>query len=1057
MNEGRAYRGLLEDLRERAKELECLYRVEEELAKSDESLERSLERVVQLIPEGWQHPEICAALLEVEGEVYRSQEFEPTSQMIHADIEVQGRILGRVAVYYLEDSPPEDEGPFLAEEVRLIRSLADRLAHHILYSNLQQSNLVDGGNGGEVLDWARGLRLLREADREQYARLSRRMLNHLVSMGVTQAADMLGRRDAELVDSDNENQPERTVATDRELLLSDAPFDLASSHLSNDEIMSLVQQWLYEEKVAAFNKVLADPKASLGEVADALRRFRSVSTDIQQHSRSTVAGLRASLLRRTLSSQTEFIRLARDYVDPFDFVELFDHLVVSDQGHGTVGGKSAGLLLANWILDRRGAEDPDVPRVKVPRAWFLTSDSMVAFIKHNDLEGVIEQKYKEIDHVRQEYPNIVQLFKSSAFPPEIVKGLSVALDDLGEGTPLIIRSSSLLEDRLGTAFSGKYKSLFVSNLGTKRERLNALIDAIAEVYASVFGPDPIEYRRDRGLLDFHEEMGVLIQAVVGKRVGRWFLPAFAGVAFSRNEFRWSPRIRREDGIVRVVPGLGTRAVDRTADDYPVLSVPGRPGLRANVAIDEIIRYSPQWVDCIDLEEGRFVSITLEDLLQEAGTDLPGFELVFSAVEGDRLRPAHPLLTDPDEVELVANFEGLLSNSSFSQDVRRILDTLEDALENPVDIEFAHDGEQLYLLQCRPQSSSPDERPDAIPQDLDQRTVVFTANRYVSNGHVPDLTHLVYVDPLRYAELPSEREMRDVGHAVGRLNEMLPKRQFALMGPGRWGSRGDIKLGVPITYSEINNSALLIEIARKKGGYVPDLSFGTHFFQDLVESHIRYLPLYPDESGVVFNEPFFTRSDNLLVQLAPEYAHLEAVVKVIDVPAVTDGHVLRVLLNAELDQAVAMICDPQEAGTSLVAPPPSPLSTPTRAVAESWRWRQRMAERIARRIRPEARGIAAMYLFGSVKNGTAGPGSDIDLLVHFRGDEQQKADLERWFEGWSECLAELNYLRTGYQVDSLLDVHFITDDDIESQTSFASKIGAITDAAAPLPLDGQDEG
>jgi predicted nucleotidyltransferase len=427
------------------------------------------------------------------------------------------------------------------------------------------------------------------------------------------------------------------------------------------------------------------------------------------------------------------------------------------------------------------------------------------------------------------------------------------------------------------------------------------------------------------------------------------------------------------------------------------------------------------------------------------------------VEGDRLRPAHPLLTDPDEVELVANFEGLLSNSSFSQDVRRILDTLEDALENPVDIEFAHDGEQLYLLQCRPQSSSPDERPDAIPQDLDQRTVVFTANRYVSNGHVPDLTHLVYVDPVRYAELPSEREMRDVGHAVGRLNEMLPKRQFALMGPGRWGSRGDIKLGVPITYSEINNSALLIEIARKKGGYVPDLSFGTHFFQDLVESHIRYLPLYPDESGVVFNEPFFTRSENLLVQLAPEYAHLEAVVKVIDVPAVTDGNVLRVLLNAELDQAVAMLCDPQDAGTSLVAPPPSPLSTPTRAVAESWRWRQRMAERIARRIQPETRGVAAMYLFGSVKNGTAGPGSDVDLLVHFRGDEQQRADLERWFEGWSECLAELNYLRTGYQVDSLLDVHFISDEDIEAQTSFAAKIGAITDAAAPLPLDGQDEG
>lgn len=1052
MNDDRPFRGLIEDLRERAKELQCLYRVEETLAEDTASLDETLERVVRLIPPGWLYPERCAARIVVGDDVYRSEDFEPTPWEIHADIEVQGRRLGRISVYYLEDSPTEHEGPFLAEEVRLIRSIADRLAHHILHHHLQKSRLVDQDT---VLDWARGLRLLREADREQYVRLSRRMLNHLVGMGVEAAASMLGRRAMPVEESESENEPERTIATDREVLLSDAPFDLASGHLSNDEIVALVQSWLYEEKVAAFNKVLADPRATLAEVADALRRFRSASTDVHHHARSTLSGLRASLIRRTLSSQTEFIRLARDYVDPFDFVDLFDHLVVSNQGHGTVGGKSAGLLLANWILERRRAEDPELPEVEVPRTWYLTSDGMIAFIKHNDLEGVVEQKYKDIDQVRQEYPNIVQLFKSSAFPQEIVKGLSVALDDLGEGTPLIVRSSSLLEDRLGTAFSGKYKSLFVPNQGSKRERLNAMLDAIAEVYASVFGPDPIEYRRDRGLLDFHEEMGVLVQEVVGHRIGHWFLPSFAGVAFSRNEFRWSPRIRREDGIVRLVPGLGTRAVDRTADDYPVLSVPGQPGLRTNVALDEIIRYSPRWLDCIDLTEGRFVTISLQDLLREVDTSLPGFELMFSAVDGDRLRPAHPLLTDPEKTELICNFEGLLSNSSFSSDIRRVLDTLEEALGTPVDIEFAHDGERFYLLQCRPQSSSPDERPDAIPQDIDPGKVLFTANRYVSNGHVPDVTHIVYVDPVRYAELPDEHRMRDVGRAVGRLNEILPKRQFVLMGPGRWGSRGDIKLGVPITYSEINNTALLVEIARKKGGYVPDLSFGTHFFQDLVESRIRYLPLYPDESDVSFNEAFFLRSDNLLGELLTEYAHLSDVLHVIDVPAVTEGQVVRVLLNAELDQAVALICDPDETGTSLVSPPPTPLSTPSRAVADSWRWRQRMAERIARRLDPATSGVVALYLFGSVKNGTAGPGSDIDLIVHFRGTAEQRRDLERWFDGWSECLAELNFLRTGYHVDSLLDVHFIGDREIASHDSFASKIDAITDAASPLPMGDDD--
>ena len=116
----------------------------------------------------------------------------------------------------------------------------------------------------------------------------------------------------------------------------------------------------------------------------------------------------------------------------------------------------------------------------------------------------------------------------------------------------------------------------------------------------MFGPDPIQYRAGRNLLDVHEEMGIMIQEVVGTRVGRYFLPAFSGVAFSNNEFRWSPRIRREDGLVRLVPGLGTRAVDRLSDDYPVLVAPGQPGLRVNASLDEVVRYSPKMVDLIDL-------------------------------------------------------------------------------------------------------------------------------------------------------------------------------------------------------------------------------------------------------------------------------------------------------------------------------------------------------------------------------------------------------------------------------------------------------------------------
>jgi predicted nucleotidyltransferase len=97
------------------------------------------------------------------------------------------------------------------------------------------------------------------------------------------------------------------------------------------------------------------------------------------------------------------------------------------------------------------------------------------------------------------------------------------------------------------------------------------------------------------------------------------------------------------------------------------------------------------------------------------------------------------------------------------------------------------------------------------------------------------------------------------------------------------------------------------------------------------------------------------------------------------------------------------------------------------------------------------GVKAMYVFGSTKNATAGPASDINLLVHFKGTDVQRLLLENWFNGWSQCLSEINQLKTGFKTDRMLDVHFITDNDIEAKSSYAVKIGAITDAARELPL------
>ena len=222
--------------------------------------------------------------------------------------------------------------------------------------------------------------------------------------------------------------------------------------------------------------------------------------------------------------------------------------------------------------------------------------------------------------------------------------------------------------------------------------------------------------------------------------------------------------------------------------------------------------------------------------------------------------------------------------------------------------------------------------------------------------------------------------------------------------------------------------MLIEVARQKGGYVPDLSFGTHFFQDLVESSIRYLPLYPDEPGVIFNELFFRARPTCSPTLLPEFARPGA-------PScasstcreATEGLVLKVLMNGDLDEAVGVLGAPaRPPSRSARTPPPGPRPE---GAEDHWRWRLRMAQQIAAQLDGERFGVRAIYVFGSAKNATAGPGSDIDLLVHLVDRAEGHGELEVWLDGWSRALAEMNYLRTGYRSEGLLDVHYVTDDDI----------------------------
>jgi len=901
-----------------SREARCLSTIAELISRPDANISKVCRGIVHTIPQGFRHPELCHVKMAIENATYQSIDYKNTGWSIAADIVVRGRSIGSLKVCYSQDVSAEGGATFLPEESHLIEAVAQRLSYFITFRQFKQ--MADERAVEETEkettrkgEWQVVLDLLRQTDRVLYVNISHKMLNHLCWSGIPEAEDLrrslgfmggLDEKDAE----QDPNLPQFSRPLGISNGLVEEIFRIAASHLSDHDMLGRIQKWIQEDKLSYFVQV-ANRNLPLLEVANAVRRYHQTETQGGEFQSPSRRGIKVSLIRRFFSDQLPFISIAKDYIEISDFFEILQRTIYSPESFGRLGGKSAGLHLAKKILEDARKRTDGFPEVKVPRTWYITSDMMYGFMHYNNFDDIIEQKYKDREQIKYEYPFIVQTFKSSPFPPEMIKGISVALDEF-ENRPLIVRSSSLLEDNAGAVFSGKYKSLFLPNQGTKKERLAALLDAIAEVYASVFSSDPIEYRTERGLLDFAEEMGIMIQEVVGARVGNYHMPVIAGVAFSNNEFRWSPRIRREDGLLRIVLGLGTRAVDRLSDDYPVLIAPGQPNLRVNVSVDEVLRYAPRYSDVINLSSVSFETVEISELLQQVGTELPMADKIVSILEDDHMRKPMGGQIDFARDNLTVTFEGLIADTSFVQDVQTILATLREKLDMPVDIEFAFDGKAFYLLQCRPQCRSEESLPAHIPRNIPEDRIIFSANRNVTNGRIPDITHIVYVDPLRYGEVEKRSDLVEIGRIVGRLNKLLPKRRFILMGPGRWGSRGDIKLGVSVGYADISNTIMLIEIARQTGHYLPDLSFGTHFFQDLVESGIRYLPIYPDSRGVQFNEQFLLGSSNILGALLPDCSSFEHLVRVIDVPASAGGQVLRVLMNADLDEAVGLLMPPQ---------------------------------------------------------------------------------------------------------------------------------------------------
>lgn len=585
------------------------------------------------------------------------------------------------------------------------------------------------------------------------------------------------------------------------------------------------------------------------------------------------------LCRVMIGREDRILSLARAYLTLEDLLAIKARMI----GTGFVGGKAAGMLLARRILlaDRSFAWHDHLEQHD---SFFVGSDLYYSYIVHNGWWKLLMQQ-KTADGYFSAAAELRERMRQGSFPEEIREAFQQMLEYFGQ-YPIIVRSSSLLEDGFGNAFAGKYDSFFLPNQGSPEERCARLEEAVRAIFASTMGEDALAYRRQRGLDRHEEQMGLLIQRVSGSYRRHYYLPDLAGVGVSYNTFVWSKEMDPKAGMLRLVAGLGTRAVDRVEGDYPRIVALDAPLKRPLKGFEDARRFAQRDVDLINVESNRPETVSLLELFRlDLGIDWARY----GVPDRETARRLAERAGTPGEVWLLT-FDGLLSEGPFTGLMQRMLKTIEGVYRYPVDVEFtvnfAADGRPvLNVVQCRPLQTKGEVQRVEIPAGIGEERVFFASEGHFMGGSIAQtIRRVILVDSEEYIRLPLA-EKYEVARLIGRLNKRLGDRREVptlLIGPGRWGTSTPA-LGVPVTFAELNNITALAEVAFPGGNLMPELSFGTHFFQDLVEADIFYSALFPDSDFCTYRREWLEELPNTLEGLMPASARYKKVVKVYNLP------------------------------------------------------------------------------------------------------------------------------------------------------------------------------
>ncbi|MBN2656857.1 MAG: hypothetical protein JXR86_07335 [Spirochaetales bacterium] len=603
---------------------------------------------------------------------------------------------------------------------------------------------------------------------------------------------------------------------------------------------------------------------SAEEILEETKKNGIISTKAQE--------LTARLQKYILSRDEKLLSIAAKYLTLNDIISLWKRMI----GTGFVGGKSVGVILAHAVLR---AENPALyNKLEKHDSFYIGSDVFYTFLIDNGLWWT-KQEQKDPSIFLNNIESARKKIMDGVFPEYIIQRLTDLLDYYGQA-PIIVRSSSLLEDAFGNAFAGKYESVFCPNQGTRKKRLENLIRAIKTVYASTMSKEALLYRKSRGVLDRDEQMPLLIQRVSGIPRGPYFLPQLSGVGFSFNPYAWNREIDPRSGMIRLVYGLGTRAVDRSDNDYTRVIALNAPSMRPESNSSEKKKYSQKKVDLLNLEQNIFGKCDFEEICpMETHMNLFGSR----DIQAERYYRERGL---PPKAEWYLSFENLIEETEFIQDISGTLNTIKKIYGSNIDIEFTCNfftpGDyKICLVQCRPfQVDEHDIMDVRIPEIKEKNLLMKACGAVVGRSGICDIDYIIYVDPGNYGTLPDQDR-----YAVARIIGSLLKKtgtehKTVLIGPGRWGTSTP-SLGVPVSFSEIRRAYAIIEIDTMHEGLVPDLSLGTHFFNEMIETGMVYAGYFNNRPGNIFNNEILLNETNKLADFLPDKAKWAHIIHILE--------------------------------------------------------------------------------------------------------------------------------------------------------------------------------